>query len=336
MQNGIVVAGNVVVDNVKTIDKYPQKNMLATIINVSKAVGGAVCNTSIDLKIIDKKLSVKAFGSIGDDENGNFITGNLSSHGVDVSNITISKDLFTSFTDVMSEAETGERTFFYNKGANAKFNINQSMLDDINCSIFHIGYILLLDELDEFDLEYGTRLARLLNNIQNKGIKTSIDIVSDSGDRFKKIVRPALKYTDYCIINEIEAGEITGITPRVNDKINIDNLHKICLKLLELGIRDRVVIHCPEAGVVMDSEKNFTVVGSLILPSGYIKGTVGAGDAFCAGALFSIYNNYSNQKMLEFASACSACNLSRVDSISGMKDKQEIEKISNKFLRRIL
>ena len=36
------------------------------------------------------------------------------------------------------------------------------------------------------------------------GMKTSIDVVSEAGERFARLVTPALKYTDYCIINELE------------------------------------------------------------------------------------------------------------------------------------
>ena len=68
----------------------------------------------------------------------------------------------------------------------------------------------------------------------------------------------------------------------------------------------------------------FTAVPSLDLPKGYIKGTVGAGDAFCAGCLYGIYNGWSDKAILEFAAGAAACNLSAEDSVSGMKDKNAI------------
>lgn len=47
---GIVVAGNIIVDIVKTVDCYPEIGMLANVSSVSRAVGGCVSNTGIDLK----------------------------------------------------------------------------------------------------------------------------------------------------------------------------------------------------------------------------------------------------------------------------------------------
>jgi len=62
----------------------------------------------------------------------------------------------------------------------------------------------------------------------------------------------------------------------------------------------------------------------MILPEGYIKGSVGAGDAFCAGCLYGIYKGYDDKTILEFASGAACLNLSAVDSVSGMRDKDHI------------
>ena len=71
----------------------------------------------------------------------------------------------TSVSNVMSDSTTGERTFFYSGGANKDFCIDDVDIDSLDCEIFHIGYVLLLDMLDAKDDEYGTKMARLLHNI---------------------------------------------------------------------------------------------------------------------------------------------------------------------------
>ena len=76
---------------------------------------------------------------------------------------------------------------------------------------------LLLDALDERDTRFGTKAARLLAAAQAAGVKTSVDVVSEDSDRFPKIVRPALKHVDYCILNEIEASKTTGFSIRQSD-----------------------------------------------------------------------------------------------------------------------
>jgi sugar/nucleoside kinase (ribokinase family) len=203
--------------------------------------------------------------------------------------------------------------------------------------MLHIGYILLLDKFDARDDEYGTVMARFLKEVRDAGIKTSIDVVSDSGDRFSEMVIPALKFTDNAIMNEIEGCGVLRIEPRdENGRIIIDNIKKAMEHIMSCGVSERVILHCPEAGFILNRDGEFTVVPSIILPAGYIKGTVGAGDAFCAGCLYGIYNGMSDKEILEFASGAAVCNLTAEDSVSGMKSRDEIIKIINGCQRQNL
>jgi sugar/nucleoside kinase (ribokinase family) len=81
--------------------------------------------------------------------------------------------------------------------------------------IFHLGYLLLLDSLDMPDDEFGTRSARLLAQMRDQGYETSLDLVSRKGDpRYQPLVLPALRHLDYLVINELEAGEFSGLEMR--------------------------------------------------------------------------------------------------------------------------
>lgn len=42
---------------------------------------------------------------------------------------------------------------------------------NVPARIFHLGYLLLLDELDKKDSEYGIKAARVLHELQKKGTK---------------------------------------------------------------------------------------------------------------------------------------------------------------------
>ncbi|MBO7519475.1 MAG: carbohydrate kinase family protein, partial [Clostridia bacterium] len=113
---------------------------------------------------------------------------------------------------------------------------------------------------------------------------------------------------------ELEAGRLTGIKPEIN---NIPDMAK---KLIELGVNSKVVIHFPTGSVCADSKGNITALGSYVLPQGYIKGTTGAGDAFCAGALVAINCGLSDEKILEYGAACAAMALATEDATGGMFD----------------
>jgi sugar/nucleoside kinase (ribokinase family) len=246
-------------------------------------------------------------------------------YGLDVSGVRISPSAPTSFSDVMMVRETGERTFFHHRGANVAFSPAHVRLADLDCTMLHIGYILLLDRFDEADEEYGTKMARFLCEAQAAGIRTSFDVVSDSGGGFAQMVIPALKYTDNAFMNEIEGSGVSGLPVRdTNGRLILENIRKTMEIILSNGVRERVILHCPEAGFCLNANGDFTVVPSLKIDRSSIKGTVGAGDAFCAGCLWAIYKGLSDREMLEFASGAAACNLFAEDSVSGMRDKNAI------------
>lgn len=329
-ERGITIAGTTLVDIVKSIDRYPNMGMIANILDIQYAVGGCTPNTAINLAKIDRRIPINAIGKVGTDENGRYIVSTLQNYGINVSKMCYTSNSPTSFSEVMS-VPSGERTFFHQKGANAEFTPEDIDVDSLNCNIFHIGYVLLLDKFDANDKQYGTRMARFLASVQKKGIKTSIDLVSSSDGKYGEKVIPVLKYCNYVIINEIECCGIWNIEPRNADgTINLDNVRLAMEKCVDSGVRDKVIVHCKEACFMLDYKKHFTKVPSLKIAPEEIKGTVGAGDAFCAGCLYGIYNNYTDTKILEFASAAAACNLTEANAIDGMRPRNEILMLSEK------
>ena len=191
--------------------------------------------------------------------------------------------------------------------------------------MLHIGYILLLDALDTEDSEYGTKMARLLHTAQSRGIKTSIDVVSESGNRFQKLVCPAMRYTDYCVINEVEAEAVTGIPLRNEDgQVIKENFIQALRAMKDLGVSTWAVIHCPEVGAGLDENNNYVEIPSLKLPAGYIKGSVGAGDAFCSGVLYAAWSGQDLKSAIELGTASAACSLSEPGATEGLRSEKEI------------
>ena len=320
----IYIAGNILVDIVKNIDTYPKIGMLSHITDMSLAVGGCVPNVAINLAKIDKDIPISALGMVGNDDNGKFVLSKLQENGINVDKIVYS-DEPTGFSDVMS-LPGGERTFFFKKGTNALFCPSDIDVDKLDCDIFHIGYILLLEKFDEDDEVYGTKMAKLLSKIQEKGIKTSIDVVSDNNADYGKKILPALKYANYAIINEIECYNIFNLNAYdENENLIKENVKLAMQKIVEAGVKDKVIIHCKQTSFALDVKSgNFTEVHSLKIAPSMIKGSVGAGDSFCAGSLYDIYYGLSDEETLKFSSAAAACNLFEANSIDGMKTKEEI------------
>ena len=333
-RKGITVAGNIITDLVKQVECYPKQGMLANISSVSKAIGGCAPNVSIDLSKIDPSLPLSVLGCIGDDEYGRYLIAQLQRYNIDTSGVTVTDRAPTSFTDVMSLAD-GERTFFHARGANALFSPADIDIPALKCHILHIGYILLLDSFDREDPEYGTVMARFLSQVQSMGIKTSIDAVSDSTGDFSKAIIPALKYCDYVIINEIECCSIFGLDPRTPDgKMDAAVVRRAMEQVMACGVSEKLIVHSKECGFCLSRDGQWSVVPSLSLPTKLLKGSVGAGDAYCAGCLYGIYHQYPDREMLEFASAAAACNLFSENAVDGMRSRKEILQLMKTYPRQ--
>ncbi len=329
---GICVAGNMIVDILYSTNGWPEQGKLVHILgDVSRSTGGAVCNTIIDLAKLAPSMPLYAMGRVGADAEGDLILEKLGAHpNIDTSRVL--RDGTSAFTLVLNDVLTNERTFFTCLGANGRFCEDDIDWDRLDCGILHIGYILLLSALDQEDAEFGSRMARLLCHAQRRGIKTSIDVVSEASDRFRRLVPPALKYADYCVINEIEAGETVGIPLRdENDRLIVENIPSALRRMKELGVSTWAVIHSPEGGYGMDERGNYVSIDSLRLPDGYIRGSVGAGDAFCAGVLCAAERGESLREAIELGIGSAAASLSEASATDGMRSEAEVRALYAKL-----
>jgi sugar/nucleoside kinase (ribokinase family) len=324
-RSGILAAGNLIVDHVKVIDGWPQQGMLANILEEVKSTGGAPCNVLIDLAKMGTGLSLYVAGVIGADSDGRYVVETLQPYGIDTRFVQIVDEIATSYTDVMTNRETGQRTFFHLRGANRILSDSHLTRVDTNARIFHLGYLLLLDELDKTDPEFGVVAARLLQQMQAKGYKTSVDMVSESSERFQQVVTPCLPYIDYLIVNEIEAGNSTNLVIRRNDdSLDIKSLKSAAQRLLEGGVRRLVAIHFPEGGYALTSSRVEFFEPSYRVHEDEIRGAVGAGDAFCAGLLYGLHEQWDIAEALNLAHASARFNLTSPTCTGGAVSLSEL------------
>lgn len=331
-RKGLLAGGNWIIDQVKMIDAYPNPEQLANIQGYSQGTGGAPFNVLVDLARAGAPFPLLGAGLVGHDALGTQILDICRKHHIDVKLLTTTGKAPTSYTDVMTERGSGRRTFFHDRGANALWHGADIDFARIRARIFHVGYLLLLDALDAPDPDFGTRAARLLNSAQKAGLKTSVDVVSENSDRFSRIVNPALKYVDYCILNEIEAGKTTGFKVRDGKgKLDTVALRHAAGALLQQGVRDLVVIHFPEGAFARTRRGDDVWQSSLKLPAGYIGGTAGAGDAFCAGVLWGLHEGWDIPKSLLTGVCLAAASLAEPTCADGVKPLKTCLGLARKF-----
>jgi sugar/nucleoside kinase (ribokinase family) len=323
---GIIAAGNMLVDHVHKIVQWPERGWLAEITHSERSTGGAPLNVLLTLTKMRSHLPLQAVGLVGEDSDGDYIMAMLDQYHVNRQHVQRTSFAPTSMSQVMTDP-SGQRTFFHSPGANRLLDLPAFDRLEGSMRIFHLGYLLLLDSLDLADKEYGTRAARLLAQMREKGYETSLDLVSRKGDpRYQPLVRPALQHLDYLVINELEAGEFSELAIRAEGgEPIIDNIAAAAALLLKAGVKQRVVIHCPEGAWCEAPGEAGQWVPSWRLEQSEIVGSVGAGDAFCAGFLYGCHEKWGLKESVQLAHACARASLLCANAIDGAKSLDELQ-----------
>lgn len=308
-RTGILAGGNWIIDHVKIIDHFPQQDTLASILSETNGTGGSPYNILLDLAKLGASFPLEAAGLVGEDPDGRAILADCASHRILTDQLRPTTDAATSYTDVMTVRDSGRRTFFHCRGANALLDEPHFNLHSSQARIFHLGYLLLLDKLDEISSDGTTAASKLLEKASQLGFRTSVDLVSEDSERFSAVVTPTLPHVDYLIVNEFEAGRSAGVEVTIDGKISISRLSEAAAKLLAAGVRQWVVIHCPEGALARSTSGEEAIHGSVSVPAEKIRGTAGAGDAFAAGMLLGLHDGLPIHECLKIAVCTAASNL---------------------------
>jgi sugar/nucleoside kinase (ribokinase family) len=330
-RNGILAGGNWILDRTKIIDVYPAQDALSNILAETSCNGGGAYNVLVDLARLQAPFPLAAVGLVGDDAAGEYIRKDCQAHRIDTRQLHTSKGAPTSYSDIMTVKSTGRRTIFQRRGANAFLDASHFDFAQSDARIFHLGYILLLDGLDQRDPTCGTVAAAVLQRAQQAGFKTSVDVVSEDSNRFAAIVRPALRFCDYCILNEFEAERTTSIQIVREGRIDFDAARKAARELLAAGVREWVVIHFPAGAVAVGSDGRELVQPSINMPQARIAGTLGAGDAFAAGVLFGVHEGVPMDVALTYGVCAAAASLTDPNTSDGVKPLSECLRFAEEF-----
>ena len=330
-RHGLLAGGNWIVDKLKIIDHYPQQDALSNILEESTGNGGSPFNILVDLARLGASFPLAAVGLTGDDAEGHWIRDTCAGHGIDTTRLAVQAEAHTSYTDVMTVRSSGRRTFFHQRGANAFLDVDHFDFTGCTAKIFHLGYLLLLDRLDQPDAEFGTAAARVFDRASRAGCKTSVDVVSEDSDRFAPLVLPVLKWVDYCILNEFEAERTTGITIRRGGTVDAAALVHAAERLLAAGVREWVIIHHPGGACALGHYGRARQQGSVRLPDENIVGTVGAGDAFAAGVLYGMHADADIETALRYGVCAAASCLGAVVCSDGVRSMAECLELGRTF-----
>lgn len=322
---GIIVGGNWILDEVKVVDTFPAEQALANIVDEYSSNGGSAYNVLINLSRLGATFPLEAIGLVGKDSAGKRIVAHCIRHGINISQLHKTPDAPTSYTVVASVKETGKRTFFHHRGANSLLDASYFNFSASQAKIFHLGYLLLLDQLDRVLQDARTGASYVLEMAKKEGLITSIDLVSEQSNRFSDIVPPSLPFVDILFLNEYEASKLSGIDlMHVVNPADAAELCEAIFKLLfSMGVREWVIIHWSKGVWAGHKSGSRHYQKCLDLPDGFVVGANGAGDALAAAVLFGVHEGWSMKDCLELGVCTAAASLSHATCSDGIKNYQE-------------
>jgi len=322
---GILCAGTILVDVAKVIDAYPALDHLATIEQVSLSTGGPGLNMAVDLRLLGAAFPIGVLGAVGDDEHAAFILAECARLGIDTTGVRTLTGAVTSFTDAMIERHGGRRTFFHHPGANALFDASTADVESPGARILHAGAPGIHPVMDTRLPGGGNGWSALLQRAQAAGLHTNMEMVSLEPGRIAEAALPCLPYTDSIVINELEAGALTGIDAPVSTAdgpVDWPALEAMALGLIERGVSALAVVHFP-AGCVAAAGGRIWRQGSVRVPREQVRSTTGAGDAFAAGVIMGLHDGWPVERCLRLAVASAAACVRSPRTSDGIKRAED-------------
>src|SRR5437660_9539493 len=102
-RRGVLGGGNWIIDQVKLIDVYPQREQLANIRSQTRqGTGGAPYNVLINLARLGAEFPLTGAGFVGKDALGEAILKDCRQHKIDTRHLRATDQADTSYTDVMT------------------------------------------------------------------------------------------------------------------------------------------------------------------------------------------------------------------------------------------
>lgn len=313
-RRGIVLAGTVVLDVVHMIEDWPAEEQISFVRDTLEAPGGPPHNAATGLVKLGAPFPVQLLCVVGDDAAADTFMREAATHGLDTSHVTRIAGEPTDVTYVMTSQATGRRTFFVLPGANRVMTTAHVMPHDDQAKIYYLGSPGISPSMDASD---GWRDA--LRSAKARGFKTAMELCPVPAPLQRAQTLPCLPLLDYFVINDSEAEVLTGISVTEHGRFNRHGAMRGAQKLLDLGVNVLAAIHHPDGAVAMLKDGQSAFAPAVDVPQHEIIGAVGAGDAFYAGMLFGIHEEWPLERCLALANASAATSLHAAATSSSIR-----------------
>lgn len=329
MRKGFICAGCWTTDRIKLVDRWPAEEELSRITGIDQQGGGSAHNVGIDIRKLDPTMPVSTVGMLGNDTDGDFLLSQANAHQIDTSQLRRSQEQATSYTDVITVRDTGKRTFFHHTGANdllmpLHFDFTRS-----SAKILHLGLLSVHAGMDAFINRDENGWSTVLKDAQAQSILTSIEMVSINQARNRELIKPCLPFIDYLIVNDHEIGAIAELNTLNEGQTDVEQCIKAAYIVLGFGKMKSVTVHFPSGAICVTCDGQLYEVPAYSIQQSYIQGSVGAGDAFVAGFLYAMHEDWQVEQALLLAHAVAAVSLRSATTVGSVESVARCQEIAH-------
>ena len=267
----MTVFGDINVDVLMPVACYPESGEDAMASSLTIRQGGSGANTAIVLSKLG--LPVQMVGRTGDDHWGEIARQSLQKFGVDTRAVSRDPELSTGLIFI-PVAESGERTLFSYRGANASIAV-----DHIQSALIEPGHFLHLSGYAFLRSPQREAAWRLVELARQAGARISLDSGIAPAVQAQPELVKLLPQLNLLVLGTPEAKSLTGAITQ----------DEAIQALLELGV-DLVGLKLGSRGCLIANSDH-----SIILPSFPVQAvdTTGAGDAFSASLIYSQLKSFN-------------------------------------------
>ena len=328
-RRGVLSAGTWCVDFNKSIARWPEEDTATEVLSIDRQGGGAGFNMAIDLKRLDPDFPVEGMGVVGDDELGRFLFEQCDAHGVDRSGLRLRPQGATMSVDAFSVEESGRRTHFYRQGVAAGMTPDDFDFSSTEARILHLGLPGAHEVMDRRWQGEANGWVAVLRKARAAGLGANLELMTTRAERLAELGRPCLPHLDCLIVNDYEIGALAGLkTRRADGSTDPAAVARAIDAALALGPLRWAAVHFPEGAIVGGRDGSRLSLGSVALPASAIAGANGAGDAFAAGMLYGLHEQWPIADCLQLGHACAAAAMRAVSTTGGVGTVAECLKLA--------
>ncbi len=296
----ILGLGEIVVDLLVKIHRFPEPDEKLYVDYSEKQAGGVTANFCVG--VARQGLRVAFIGSVGSDENGNFLRRSLVEEGVIDHYLFELEDRITPVNIVMITKD-GQKAILQSEHMRLTVPPKRLITQEIIKKARHL-------HLTAINFPTAFKAVKLAKKL---GLTVSLDLESQVVQDYSNKLPQLLKYVDLLLPNRMASFTFTNIKrPRV-----------AALQLLEYGPK-AVIITLGSEGVLLSTKDIQESYPAFKVTN--IVDTTGAGDAFNAGFISAYLGNYSLEDCVKNGQATAALKIQGIGAQKSLPLRTELDR----------